>query len=1392
VESVSGEAGHFRVTLRKHPRYIDLERCTGCGECVAVCPVTVPSEFDLGLGARKATYKPYAQAIPAGYAIDKRDRSPCTNACPNHVNAHAYVALVAEGRYREAMEVIMDTLPLPGVIGRICPHPCEGACRRQEVDEPVAICALKRFVADQVDIEELPLPEIQPREEKVAVVGSGPAGLTAAYFLAREGYGVTIFEALPVAGGMLRVGIPDYRLPPRVLDKEIRAITRLGVELQLNTALGRDVSIDGLFSRGFKAVYLAIGAHTSMKLHIPGEDARGVVPGVDFLRRANLGELSRLEGRVVVVGGGDVAIDAARSALRLGAGKVTVIYRRTRTEMPAREEEVEEALAEGVEFQYLTAPASIVTGQERLSGIECLRMELGEPDASGRRRPVPVAGSEFTLEAEMVIPAIGQQPDATLLAAISGLELSRRNTVVADPVTHATGREGVFAGGDLVAGPWIAIGAVAAGREAAISISRYLKGEDLRAGREPREVPQECFNPVPEDAVRQPRAEMQRTPMAERRRGFAEVELGLTEEQARAEAGKCLNCMVCSECMQCVQACKAEAIDHHMQPQSLTVEVGSIILSPGFESFDPSRYDVYAYSQLDNVVTSLEFERMLSASGPFMGHLIRPSDRKEPEKIAWLQCVGSRDLNRCDRGYCSGVCCMYAIKQAVIAREHAKGSLETAIFFMDMRTFGKDFERYYDRAREEHGVRFIRSRIHSVELEPGTADPVLSYVDESGHAHREVFDLVVLSTGLQTPAQTLELAERVHVELDADAFCSTGTFAPIATSRPGVFACGAFQGPKDIPQSVMEASAAASAAGTILAPARHTQTTAKAVPPETDVRGEPPRIGVFVCHCGINIAGVVDVAALREYAESLPYVAYVEDNLYTCSQDTQERMLQVIKEHKLNRVVVAACTPRTHEPLFQETLANSGLNRYLFEMANIRNQDSWVHGSEAREATEKARDLVRMAVAKVALLEPLQEATVEVRQSALVVGGGVAGMVAALELAEQNYPVTLVEAGAELGGQARRIRKTWRGEDVRSYLADLVARVSTHPLITVHLNARLREVKGFVGSFETTVEIGEAEDTESMVVPHGVTILATGGRAVKPEEYLYGRHPKVFCWHELEDAIESGQLAEAQSAVFIQCVGSREPQRPYCSKICCTFSVQQALALKQGNPEMDVYILYRDMRTFGQREELYRQARAAGVIFIRYTLEEKPVVETDDAGRLRVLVRDHILDQPLVLSADFITLATAIETEALQTLAQLFKVPVNQDGFLVEAHAKLRPVDFATDGVFLCGLAHYPKPLEESIAQAQAAASRATTLLAQKTLQVSGQVATVSPARCSGCGVCVAICPFGAPGLNDKGISEINQALCKGCGLCVASCRSGAIDLKGFENGQIFAMLEQL
>ncbi|RLB13780.1 MAG: 4Fe-4S ferredoxin, partial [Deltaproteobacteria bacterium] len=1191
-------------------------------------------------------------------------------------------------------------------------------------------------------------------------------------------------------------GIPPHRLPREVLDKEIEIITNLGVELRTNTPLGPELTIDDLFGQGYKAIYLALGAHKGIELGVPGEKAQGVRQGVDFLREVNLTGKAEVGSKVAIIGGGNVAIDVARSAVRLGAEEVTIVYRRTRAEMPAWEEEIQAAEAEGVKVVYLSAPQEILTRDGRVVGLRCIRMELGEPDSSGRRRPIPIPGSEYDMEIDQLIAAIGQRPDLSALQEVLGVEFTKWGTIQVDPITYATAREGVFAGGDVQTGPWVAIGAIAAGREAAESIVRYFDGRDMKEGREPINNDTPVYRPIPKDEPTKPRAKMPEVPPEERKNDFREVELGLDEDRGREEASRCLNCGYCCECFQCVKACGAGAVTldtHALRPETVELDVGSIIVAPGFQAFDPSQFDTYNYAQHPNVMTAMEFERILSASGPTMGHLVRLSDHKEPKKIAWLQCVGSRDINRCDNAYCSSVCCMYAIKEAVIAKEHAGEELDCTIFFMDMRTHGKEFERYYDDAREKHGIRFVRSRIHSIEPMEGADELIIKYVTESGEFKEEEFDLVVLSVGLQTSKEALELAEKLGIELSESMFTQTGSFSPVTTSRDGVYVCGAFQGPKDIPQSVIEASAAAAEAGTLLAEARNSLTKVKEIPEERNVKGERPRIGVFVCQCGINIGGVVDVPAVRDYAATLPYVDYVTDNLYTCSQDTQEAIARAIKEHNLNRIVVAACTPKTHEPLFQETLVEAGLNKYLFEMTNIRNQDSWVHKDNPEAATEKAKDLVRMAVAKVALMEPLEETELEINQKALVVGGGISGLTAAKHLSDQGYQVYLVDRDTALGGQARSLYKTWKGEDVQKNLAALVEEVRSAGNIDVRLGAEITNVEGFVGNFKTTIRSGEQEET----IEHGIAILATGGYEYKPDEYLYGEDSRVLTHLELDQRFMEGDtsLKGIGTAVFIQCVGSREPGRPYCSRVCCAHTMESALHLKELNPDMDIYVLYRDIRTYGERELLYRKARESGVVFIRYSLDSKPVVKAAPDG-LEIQVVDHVLQRPIVIKADLLALASAILPYKDEKLAQFFKVPLDEDGFFVEAHPKLAPSEFSTDGVFLCGMAHYPKPIDESIAQAQAAVSRAVTLLARKKIRVSGTVAYCNPAFCSSCGVCVSICPYSAPSFIKEGPFagkvEINSALCKGCGLCVASCRSGALNLKGFEEGQIMAMINEM
>ena len=841
------------------------------------------------------------------------------------------------------------------------------------------------------------------------------------------------------------------------------------------------------------------------------------------------------------------------------------------------------------------------------------------------------------------------------------------------------------------------------------------------------------------------------------------------------------------KCKACEKFCPTGAINFEDQTADLSLNVGAVILTAGSQTFDPAVYDTYGYSKSPNSVTSLEFERILSASGPYGGHLVRPSDKNEPEKIAWLQCVGSRDTHHGARGYCSSVCCTYAVKEAILAKEHSSNGLDTAIFYIDIRTFGKDFERYYNKAKDDLGVRFVKSRITHVEPMGENGKHIIRYVDPAGHTQAEEFDIVVLSVGLEAREQAISLAKKLDVDLNHYQFARSGGFDPVRSSRPGIYVCGAFTEPKDIPTSVIDASAAAGNVGTRLADARWTLTKTKELPAEIDVKGEPPRIGVFVCCCGTNIAGFVDVPAVVEFAKTLPNVVYAEQNLFSCSQDTQTQISATIKKHRLNRVVVTACTPKTHEALFQETLTNGGLNKYLFEMANIRNQCSWVHKDDMDRATEKSKDLLQMAVAKVALHEPLVEPRMKVNQAALIIGGGVAGMIAAKTLAAQGYKTFLVEKNGQLGGQALNLNETWQAEPVAPFLKDLIADVTSDENIEVFLNASIDSAEGFIGNFKTTIQA----NGDSQILEHGVTLIASGAEEFKPDDYLYGQDQRVLTGLELQKKLLNADAFDAcRTAVFVQCVGSRIPQRPYCSKVCCTQSIKSALSLKSKNPAMDIFVLYRDLRSYGLREDLYREARSQGIKFIRYDSEKALEVNAAENG-LEITFADRVLKRQMLINSDLLVLASAMEPQKNNPLAPMYKVSQNADGFFAEAHVKLRPNDFATDGVFVCGLAHAPKPIEESISQAQAAASRAVTVLSALEISVSGTVALVDPNFCSSCGVCVEICPYSAPKFDEKtGKAEIQPTLCKGCGLCVASCRSGAIHLKGFETGQIMAMLQ--
>jgi heterodisulfide reductase subunit A len=841
-------------------------------------------------------------------------------------------------------------------------------------------------------------------------------------------------------------------------------------------------------------------------------------------------------------------------------------------------------------------------------------------------------------------------------------------------------------------------------------------------------------------------------------------------------------------CGICASTCGVGAIHYDHREEETEIAIGSVIFSPGIEVFDARIRGEFGYGLYKNVVTSIEFERLLSASGPTSGTVARPGDAKHPKKIAWIQCVGSRD-HSCNRDYCSSVCCMYATKEAFIAREH-DNNIEPTIFYIDMRSFGKNFDNYVTRAKE-HKVRYIRAMVSRVFEDTVTGDLELRYVDGSGAKQTEIFDMVVLSVGIQVPEATKELAGRLTIDLDRYGFVVTDCYQPLATSRPGIFVSGAVNGPKDIPETVCEASAAAEAASASLAEARGSLITAEVLPPERVIEpGEELRIGVFICHCGTNIASVVDVAAVVEYAKTLPGVVYAEHPLYTCSQDSQERMREIIEENRLNRVVVSACSPSTHEPLFMSTLRQAGLNKYFFDMANIRDQCSWVHPDDPVLATEKAKRLTRMAVANATAGEALHEMEFAVDSKLLVVGGGLAGMTAAVEAARQGFGVYLVEREPQLGGQLLHLQRSSDGRKFADFLGELKEKVLNNERIKVFTSSEVVDQSGFVGSFETEIVMPTGG---TRTLKHGAILVATGAEEYRPEIHGLGWLDTVMTQTDLEAELENGVKSgwHHLRVVMLQCAGSRDPEHlPYCSRICCNQAVKNARRMKALYPEARIDVLYRDMRCYGLSEIEYSLARRSGINFIRFDPEENPVTITALETGIEVSLTDPSIRLPVKINPDLLVLSTGMKPRDAEELASMLRVPRNEAGFFIEAHAKLRPVDLPSEGLYMAGTAHGPKSSSETIAQAQAAVARAATLLSRKSMKMSGVVSVVDPTHCAVCLTCVRACPYGVPFINDDHTAEINPALCQGCGICVAECPAKTIHLGRYDDRNIRAKIE--
>jgi heterodisulfide reductase subunit A len=852
------------------------------------------------------------------------------------------------------------------------------------------------------------------------------------------------------------------------------------------------------------------------------------------------------------------------------------------------------------------------------------------------------------------------------------------------------------------------------------------------------------------------------------------------------------------KCRICEGVCKNNAIDFDQTPQKLEVNVGAIVLSPGFEPFDPKVKEEYRYGQFANVVTSMDYERLLCATGPYEGEVRRESDKKHPHKIAWIQCVGSRRVTPGENSYCSAVCCTYTQKQVILTKEH-DADAECTVFHNDIRSHGKDFERFYERAENLPGVRFFRSYVSIVRENPETGSVAIRYCGPDDRVVEEEFDMVVLSVGLNPPKGTelksLPLATTFGIELEPHGFSKANLSGPMETTRPGIYACGAFQGPTDIPESVYSASAAGAQCGELLDYRRGNLARERVFPLERDASQEEPKVGVFVCHCGANIGRIVGVPSAVEYALTLPNVVYAQEQLFSCATNSAQQISDIAKEKGLNRVVVAACSPRTLEPLFRDTLREAGINPYYLDMANIREHCSWVHAREKEEATQKAKDIIRMSVARACRLEALEEFDLPVNKAALVVGGGLAGMICALSIANQGHEVHLVEKEKDLGGTARRIHHTLEGMDVQAYLSDTIQRVYRHPQIHVYADATINDAAGYVGNFVTTVK-SERGVTN---IKHGATVIAIGADVYSPTEYLCGQDERVMTHLELEERIarKDERVTTAANLVMIQCVGCRNEDRNYCSRICCGESVKNALKLKEINPSMEVSILFRDMRTYGFQEDYYREASEKDVKFIRYEPQDPPRVEAvTEEGRpvLRVTAADPILGKALAIDADLLVLAAAvIPSASTSEVAGLFKVALGPDLFFKEAHAKLRPVEFATDGVYLCGMAHYPKLISETINQAYGAAGRVLTLLSRDTVKASGSVCAVDENRCISCGACISVCAYGAIEFQETPQGRkavVNPILCKGDGLCNAVCPTAAIQLKHFTDEELLSQID--
>ncbi|MDD2388815.1 MAG: FAD-dependent oxidoreductase [Desulfobacterales bacterium] len=1235
---LNGAPGDFTARIFQHPGFVDPSRCTGCGDCTRVCPVKIPNEFDEGLSLQTAISRRYAQAVPEVMSITRRGTAPCKAACPAHVNLQGMIDLIREGRYRQALILFKQDHPFPGICGRVCHHPCEQNCSRRQVDQPLSIKAFHRFLSDfDADRPDPYVPEVsEKKNDRLAVIGSGATGLSAAYFLALKGYAVTVFERRDKAGGMMTDADAGGSFPQAVVQREIAVIEKMGVTILTGIDVGQDMTLDAVKQAGFKAVFLATGGGRQ-----PGQKRMDAV-------------------------------------------------------LPAGVHDEPEPGRNGMPWLFTEG-------------------------ASGNHRSI--------------------------------------------------------------------VEAVAAGKSAAGRIERYLNDGDSNWN------PPENLDPARPDTVGV--RVLNRIPLY-RHPGRASggciderEDMAALKINARKEAGRCLQCGICGECQECVNVCGAGAIDLSARAVEKTIEVGAVIVASGAELFDPAGLDeFYLYRRNPNVLTSLEFERILSPEGPTRGQLLRPWDRIRPGKIAWLQCVGSRSTRQGLNSYCSTVCCMSAINQAASARKNGKNSPECTVFYRDIRTTGRDGEAYFLKAGEDRKIRFVRSAIHTLVEVPGTRDLRCRYVNDSGDIVEEIFQMVVLSVGIGASESGQQMLHQAGVRLSSHGFAATDSFRPVATSRPGVYACGTVKGPADISQAVTEAGAAVCMIKMDLLTADRAAPEAESVLPVREDSCGPARIGVFVCSCGTNIGGIIDVNRLKDYAGSLRHVAHAACHMFACSQNAARQMKESIRRYQLNRVVIAGCSPKTHEPVFRELLVECGLNPFQLEWANIRNHCTWVHADDRPGAWEKSKTLVRMAVARAALLKPLQEKIIPVCSRALIVGAGVAGLNAALCLGDLGIAVDLIERQPQAGGMAAMVYQTIEGKQVRSWLNELTDRVCRHGNIRLMTETQLTGWDGFVGNFTVTMQ--SDRDHEIHTGEYGAVILATGAGQYQPDEFGYGTDSRIVTQIELEQLLGQATAGSWGRVVMIQCVGSRNKKNNRCSRICCQNAIKNALIIKRQHPAAHVHILYRDIRTCGVMEDYYTEARQLGIRFIRYEADFSPEVKLA-GSRIDISVYDPVIQETIDLQADLLVLSAATVSQDIQPLQRLMKLSRYPDGFVMAADSRLQPVQLSQEGVFACGSALGPCLMTESIGQAQAAASKAAALLSGSWIRGAAVTAIVDERRCCRCLNCVRICPSHAArydGVEKK--IRIEPALCRGCGICVGACPAKAIMLNNCESSLMMSQVDAL